>query len=112
MTTTRPPAEVWLQWHGNGDPTDGDPEPGTVTWHPEPVYDSDVGPYVLDSAGLRARAEKAEAERDEERRQRIHEAELAREAIAHLRALIDAIEDEGHEKAHAAACAFLDGVRV
>lgn len=60
----------------------------------------------------RARAEKAERERDEERRQRIHEAELAREAIGLLRALVDAFDEGTWERADEEARAFLERVRV
>lgn len=44
---------------------------------------------------------------DEERRQRIHEAELAREAIAHVRRLLATLDEETWERAHAEACAWL-----
>src|SRR5690606_3653884 len=102
------------------------PAEGSVTWHHERIHDSDVGPYVL-AVGMRERAEAAERElrdlrdevehlkrviglrqkalgdarkeRDEERRQRIHEAELAREAIGLLRALVDAFDEGTWERA-------------
>jgi hypothetical protein len=38
-----PPIKVWLQWHGDGDPSDGDPVPTVgVTWSAEKVWRGDV----------------------------------------------------------------------
>lgn len=91
------------------------------------ISDEAVLRSMLDAA--RARAEKAEKERDEERRQRIHEQGIARDAIALVRRFAEqAIPtlDEctcpvraggvcdtcERREAMAAARAFLDGVKV
>ncbi len=38
-----PPPRIWLQWHGDGDPSNGDPVPtAEVTWNAEKVWRGDV----------------------------------------------------------------------
>jgi hypothetical protein len=38
-----PPDEIWLQWHGEGDPSDGDPMPtDEVTWSDKKIWRGDV----------------------------------------------------------------------
>jgi hypothetical protein len=45
-----PPPRIWLQWHGDGDPSDGDPVPtAEVTWSANKVWRGDCEYIRADS---------------------------------------------------------------
>jgi hypothetical protein len=53
----KPPDRIYLQWHGDGDPDDGDDvSPDDVTWCPDRVHETDVEYVRVDAAGNAERA--------------------------------------------------------
>lgn len=42
MSNQQPPRTIYIQWHGDGDPDDGDVSIGDVTWCKDRIFDNDV----------------------------------------------------------------------
>jgi hypothetical protein len=41
-TDAQPPHSLWLQWHGDGDPEQGEVCESEVTWSRDPIFAQDI----------------------------------------------------------------------